>query len=38
MEKIKMQESRETVCFLLFCGSGGWKGRLAKAAGAEVAG
>ena len=24
--------------FPVFCGSGGWKGRLAKAAGAEVAG
>ena len=43
MEKIKMQvrekvgKSRNCV-FPVFCGSGGSKGRLAKAAGAEVAG
>ena len=33
----KVGKSRNTV-FSVFCGSGGSKGRLAKAAGAEVAG
>ena len=46
MEKVRREEmqvrekvgkSRNTV-FPVFCGSGGSKGRLAKAAGAEVAG
>ena len=34
----KVGKSRNTVFFPVFCGSGGSKGRLAKAAGAEVAG
>ena len=34
----KRQESRETRCFKMICGSGGSKNRLAKAAGAEQAG
>ena len=34
----KRQESRETLCFPMICGSGGSKSRLAKAAGAEPAG
>ena len=39
-EKVKMvKKSRETLCFFQwFCGSGGLKSRLAKAAGAEPAG
>ena len=32
----KVGKSRNTVFFHVFCGSGGSKGRLAKAAGAEV--
>ena len=32
------QKSRETRCFPIFCGSGGSKSRLAKAAGAETSG
>ena len=31
----KAGKSRNTVCFPMFCGSGGSKSRLAKAAGAE---
>ena len=34
----KVGKSRNTVFFPMFCGSGGSKSRLAKAAGAEVAG
>ena len=34
----KVGKSRNTVFFPVFCGSGGSKSRLAKAAGAEVAG
>ena len=34
----KVGKLRNTVFFLMFCGSGGSKGRLAKAAGAEIAG
>ena len=34
----KRSESRETLCFSRFCGSGGSKSRLAKAAGAETSG
>ena len=35
----KVGKSRNTVlCFSTFCGSGGWRSRLAKAAGAEPAG
>ena len=34
----KRQESRETLCFLMICGSGRSKSRLAKAAGAEPSG
>ena len=34
----KVGKARSTVFFPVFCGSGGSKGRLAKAAGAEVAG
>ena len=34
----KVRKSRNTVFFPVFCGSGGPKGRLAKAAGADVAG
>ena len=41
-EKMKVREkvgtSRNTVFFPVFCGSGGSKSKLAKAAGAEVAG
>ena len=32
------QESRETLCFPMICGSGGSKSRLAQAAGAEPSG
>ena len=42
MKKIRQDEkvgkSRNTVCFPMFCGSGGSKSRLAKAAGAEASG
>jgi len=31
----KVEKSQNTVCFPMFCGSGGSKSRLAKAAGAE---
>ena len=34
----KVGKSRNTVFFLWFCGSGGLKSRLAKAAGAETSG
>ena len=34
----KVGESRNTVFFPMICGSGGWKSRLAKAAGAEPCG
>ena len=34
----KVGKSRNTVFFPMFCGSGGSKSRLAKAAGAKVAG
>ena len=34
----KVGKSRNTVCFLMICGSGGSKSRLAKAVGAEPAG
>ena len=34
----KVGKSRNTVFFRMFCGSGGSKSRLAKAAGAEVGG
>ena len=34
----KSQKSRETLFFSMFCGSGGSKSRLAKAAGAEPSG
>ena len=34
----KVGKSRNTVFFPMFCGSGGSKSRLAKVAGAEVAG
>ena len=34
----KVGKSRNTLFFPMFCGSGGSKSRLAKAAGAEVAG
>ena len=41
-EKIQVREkvgkSRSTVFFPLICGSGGWKSRLVKAAGAEPSG
>jgi len=33
-----VEKSRNTVCFPMFWGSGGSKGRLAKAAGAEPSG
>ena len=33
----KVGKSRNTVFFLMFCGSGGSKSRCAKAAGAELA-
>ena len=34
----KVGKSQKTVFFQCFCGSGGWKSRLAKAASAEPAG
>ena len=34
----KVEKSRDTVCFPLFCGSGGSKSMLAKAAGAGPSG
>ena len=34
----KREESRDSLCFQMICGSGGLKNRLAKAAGAEPAG
>ncbi len=34
----KVGKSRNTVFFLMFCGSGGSQSRLAKAAGAETSG
>ena len=38
MQMCEKVGSRETLCFPVICGSGGSKGRLAKAAGAESAG
>ena len=38
MQKRKGMKVTKHYVFPMFCGSGGWKSRLAKAAGAEVAG
>ena len=37
-KRVKRYKSRETLCFSMFCGAGGSKSRLAKAAGAEPCG